>query len=185
MECQPSGWHGDNYCDDGVLNTENCKWDGGDCCGDNVNTNYCSVSFVINTQYAIASYLVYMLKLKYGWNFWFKIHLAYIIINTTKNLFEIPLLHCEHSKKLFSKFWKKYNQEIFLGLLMSWSWIFNNHYYNHHHRTTNDRLRIPSLGHRSMVRWREQQRWLQFWWWSLLLQWFPRMGLLLQSIIEF
>ena len=45
MECQPSGWHGDNYCDDGVLNTENCKWDGGDCCGDSVNTNYCSVSF--------------------------------------------------------------------------------------------------------------------------------------------
>merc|ERR1739844_382278 len=42
LECQPSGWHGDNYCDDGVLNTENCKWDGGDCCGDNVNTNYCS-----------------------------------------------------------------------------------------------------------------------------------------------
>ena len=41
-ECTPTGWHGDNYCDDD-LNTESCKWDGGDCCGD-VNTNYCSVS---------------------------------------------------------------------------------------------------------------------------------------------
>jgi hypothetical protein len=42
LECTPSSWHGDNYCDDGVLNTENCKWDGGDCCGADVNTNYCS-----------------------------------------------------------------------------------------------------------------------------------------------
>jgi len=42
LECTPSSWHGDNYCDDGVLNTENCKYDGGDCCGANVNTNYCS-----------------------------------------------------------------------------------------------------------------------------------------------
>ena len=32
---------GDNYCDD-ENNNEGCGWDGGDCCGDNVNTQYCS-----------------------------------------------------------------------------------------------------------------------------------------------
>ena len=31
---------GDTICDD-EINTEICKWDGGDCCGDNVNTFYC------------------------------------------------------------------------------------------------------------------------------------------------
>ena len=31
---------GDNYCDD-ENNNEECNWDGGDCCGDNVNTEYC------------------------------------------------------------------------------------------------------------------------------------------------
>ena len=35
-------WIGDNYCDD-VNNNEACNWDGGDCCGDNINTDYCSV----------------------------------------------------------------------------------------------------------------------------------------------
>ena len=33
---------GDGYCDDTNNNIE-CDYDGGDCCGDNVNTNYCSV----------------------------------------------------------------------------------------------------------------------------------------------
>ena len=32
---------GDNYCDD-ENNNEACGWDGGDCCGDNVNTQFCS-----------------------------------------------------------------------------------------------------------------------------------------------
>merc|ERR1711934_403825 len=51
--CGSPHWATDQWCDDennnadcnydgGVLNTENCKWDGGDCCGANVNTNYCS-----------------------------------------------------------------------------------------------------------------------------------------------
>ena len=31
---------GDDYCDD-ISNTENCGWDGGDCCGSNVNYDYC------------------------------------------------------------------------------------------------------------------------------------------------
>ena len=33
-----SGWHGDGYCDD-VNNNEGCFFDGGDCCGSNVNGN--------------------------------------------------------------------------------------------------------------------------------------------------
>ena len=38
--CDKSHWIGDGYCDD-VNNNEECQWDGGDCCGDNVNTQYC------------------------------------------------------------------------------------------------------------------------------------------------
>ena len=34
-------WKGDGPCDDGNNNC-GCEWDGGDCCGDNVNTDYCS-----------------------------------------------------------------------------------------------------------------------------------------------
>ena len=30
-----------HYCDD-VNNNCGCDWDGGDCCGSNVNTQYCS-----------------------------------------------------------------------------------------------------------------------------------------------
>ena len=33
---------GDNECDD-ENNYESCDWDGGDCCGDDVNTTYCSL----------------------------------------------------------------------------------------------------------------------------------------------
>ena len=32
---------GDNYCDD-INNHVDCNFDGGDCCGSNINTNYCS-----------------------------------------------------------------------------------------------------------------------------------------------
>ena len=35
-------WIGDGECDD-VNNTEECQWDGGDCCGDDVATDYCTV----------------------------------------------------------------------------------------------------------------------------------------------
>ena len=31
---------GDDYCDD-ISNTDKCGWDGGDCCGNNVNYDYC------------------------------------------------------------------------------------------------------------------------------------------------
>ena len=39
--CQ-SGWIGDDYCDD-ENNNEECTYDGGDCCGDNVKTDYCTI----------------------------------------------------------------------------------------------------------------------------------------------
>ena len=39
--CIIPSWAGDNSCDD-INNNEECNWDGGDCCGFNVNTNYCN-----------------------------------------------------------------------------------------------------------------------------------------------
>ena len=39
--CGSPQWKGDNICDD-ENNNCGCEWDGGDCCGSNVNTNYCS-----------------------------------------------------------------------------------------------------------------------------------------------
>ena len=39
--CENPGWHADGYCDD-VNNNEACFFDGGDCCGSNVYTNYCT-----------------------------------------------------------------------------------------------------------------------------------------------
>ena len=35
------GWIGDGYCDDGANNLD-CNFDGGDCCGPNVITNWCA-----------------------------------------------------------------------------------------------------------------------------------------------
>ena len=35
------GWIGDGYCDD-ITNNLDCTYDGGDCCGSNVNTQYCT-----------------------------------------------------------------------------------------------------------------------------------------------
>merc|ERR1712223_1070818 len=40
-ECAIPQWAGDSYCDD-ENNTPDCAFDGGDCCGDDVNTTYCS-----------------------------------------------------------------------------------------------------------------------------------------------
>ena len=36
-----TGWIGDNYCDD-INNNMECSYDGGDCCGCNVDTQYCT-----------------------------------------------------------------------------------------------------------------------------------------------
>merc|ERR1712179_833416 len=53
--CQIPHWFGDNYCDDENNNSE-CGYDGGDCCGDNVNTTYCSeclcLEYLIETTQA-------------------------------------------------------------------------------------------------------------------------------------
>ena len=39
-------WQADGYCDD-VNNFRACFFDGGDCCGSNVNTNYCTECFCL------------------------------------------------------------------------------------------------------------------------------------------
>ena len=38
---RPCKGKGDDWCDDENNDLE-CEWDGGDCCGDNVNFQYCS-----------------------------------------------------------------------------------------------------------------------------------------------
>merc|ERR1711860_368441 len=40
--CGSPQWQGDYWCDDENNNAE-CAFDGGDCCGDNVQTTYCSI----------------------------------------------------------------------------------------------------------------------------------------------
>ena len=39
--CHNAAYKGDNYCDDHNNNC-GCEWDGGDCCGSNVNTQFCA-----------------------------------------------------------------------------------------------------------------------------------------------
>ena len=39
-------WIGDGYCDD-ETNNASCHFDGGDCCGVNVNTQYCNECMLI------------------------------------------------------------------------------------------------------------------------------------------
>jgi len=41
LGCAVPSWQGDNYCDD-ENNNAGCDYDGGDCCGDDVNTTYCN-----------------------------------------------------------------------------------------------------------------------------------------------
>ena len=45
--CYNVNWIDDGYCDD-LTNTQNCNYDGGDCCGSNVNTQYCTECQCIN-----------------------------------------------------------------------------------------------------------------------------------------
>ena len=40
VQCN-SGWISDGYCDD-INNKMECTYDGGDCCGPNVKTQYCT-----------------------------------------------------------------------------------------------------------------------------------------------
>ena len=39
--CDSPIWQGDNSCDD-ENNNANCNYDGGDCCGENVDTSWCT-----------------------------------------------------------------------------------------------------------------------------------------------
>ena len=48
-ECIQS-WIGDGWCDD-ENNNDGCNFDGGDCCGDNVNTQYCSECLCLNWSF--------------------------------------------------------------------------------------------------------------------------------------
>ena len=52
VSCQQS-WIGDNVCDD-ENNFEGCQWDGGDCCGSNVNTDYCSSCECLDPDAAVS-----------------------------------------------------------------------------------------------------------------------------------
>merc|ERR1712223_907441 len=47
--CQDA-WIGDGYCDDDN-NCSTCQYDGGDCCGDNVQTIYCSDCQCLDPSY--------------------------------------------------------------------------------------------------------------------------------------
>ena len=40
--CHTAAYKGDNYCDD-LNNNCGCEWDGGDCCGSNVNKQFCTL----------------------------------------------------------------------------------------------------------------------------------------------
>ena len=42
---------GDGYCDD-HLNTQYCDYDGGDCCGPEVDTTYCSACECLDVNYS-------------------------------------------------------------------------------------------------------------------------------------
>ena len=50
MNCFNPDWAGDGYCDDGI-NTPECNYDNGDCCGDDIQTQYCSQCDCKNPNY--------------------------------------------------------------------------------------------------------------------------------------
>ena len=41
-ECVNPDWVKDGFCDDETNNLD-CNFDGGDCCGDEINTAYCTL----------------------------------------------------------------------------------------------------------------------------------------------
>ena len=47
--CPIESYKNDGYCDDST-NTEDCEWDGGDCCGPDVNKEYCQVCTVFKNS---------------------------------------------------------------------------------------------------------------------------------------
>ena len=51
--CPKPQWVGDGYCDD-ITNNEACTFDGGDCCGSTVNTEYCTECICLLNETCIA-----------------------------------------------------------------------------------------------------------------------------------
>ena len=63
--CIHDGWKADGYCDDGN-NNEGCEWDGGDCCGSNVNTEWCEVCACLDPNFKRKHSLYPHKRTKYG-----------------------------------------------------------------------------------------------------------------------
>ena len=55
LECKEEDWLGDDFCDD-HLNNENCLWDGGDCCFNNLSgwDSYCQACASIIDQIIVS-----------------------------------------------------------------------------------------------------------------------------------
>ena len=51
--CGSPQWKGDDWCDD-ENNNCGCEWDGGDCCGDNVRTQYCKECLCLDPKESAA-----------------------------------------------------------------------------------------------------------------------------------
>ena len=47
----PCKYQDDGYCDD-ENNFSGCAWDGGDCCGNNINTKYCTKCECLDPNYS-------------------------------------------------------------------------------------------------------------------------------------
>ena len=52
--CEKPSWKGDGYCDD-MNNVASCDYDGGDCCGDNVDTSYCTQCLCLDPAFSTSS----------------------------------------------------------------------------------------------------------------------------------
>jgi len=50
LKCRLPKYQGDDHCDDGN-NKASCDWDGGDCCGPDVNTKYCTDCLCLDPEY--------------------------------------------------------------------------------------------------------------------------------------
>ena len=53
-QCAIPLWVGDGFCDD-ETNTAECNYDGGDCCGISVDTQYCSECTCHNSNVSVSS----------------------------------------------------------------------------------------------------------------------------------
>ena len=62
--CATVSYKGDGYCDD-ENNNCGCEWDGGDCCGSNVNTQLCSGCECLDPNYSKSSNNLTFLSKKY------------------------------------------------------------------------------------------------------------------------